>query len=151
MTKPIPKASEKDMNLGKMTKESNIQREIMLACSAQGDTVWRNNVGKGWVAPPDRTTFAPKRMTITINRGDVVLREPYRITWGLCPGSSDLIGIRPVVITPEMVGQTIGVFVALEVKKPGGRVTKNQQQFLDHVNDLGGIGVVVRGAGDLRR
>ena len=50
------------------------------------------------------------------------------IRYGLCNDSaqlnkviksSDLVGIRPVVITPDMVGHTVGQFVAREVKRPG--------------------------------
>lgn len=33
--------------------------------------------------------------------------------------SSDLIGITPVQVTPEMVGYWLGVFTAIEVKEPG--------------------------------
>ena len=36
-------------------------------------------------------------------------------------GIPDRIGCVPVVVTPEMVGRTIGLFVAVECKKPGRR------------------------------
>jgi hypothetical protein len=63
---------------------------------------------------------------------------------GLCPGSSDLIGITPVVITPEMVGKKVGLFTALEVKSQRGRSSIEQINFLGMVKSLGGIGAVVR-------
>lgn len=132
-----------------MTTEANIQREVMLAASQGGDTLWRNNVGKGWVAPPNRTIRATKPMTVRLNPGDVVLRDAFRITWGLTPGSSDLIGIRPTIITPEMVGQIRGLFLALEVKTPRGRVTGEQRTFIQHVLGRGGIAKVVRGVEDI--
>jgi len=60
--------------------------------------------------------------------------------------SSDLIGITQVVITPEMVGKTLGVFTAIEVKKedwnPEKKLDKHetsQCNFLTWVKSLGGI------------
>jgi hypothetical protein len=68
------------------------------------------------------------------------------VRFGLHPGSSDLIGWRSVVITPDMVGQRVAIFTALEVKAPGGthKVTAEQRQFLDIVEAAGGIGGVAR-------
>jgi len=54
------------------------------------------------------------------------------------PGGSDLIGWVTVTITPDMVGQTVAVFVAVEVKSPGKKAKPEQQRFLDAVNRLGG-------------
>lgn len=59
--------------------------------------------------------------------------------------SSDLIGITPVVITMDMVGKTLGVFTAIEVKKEGWN-PKNlnarevaQKNFIDFILTRGGI------------
>lgn len=51
---------------------------------------------------------------------------------GLCKGSSDLIGWTPC-----------GFFAALEVKKPGGRVSKEQQNFVDKVFEAGGFACII--------
>jgi len=60
--------------------------------------------------------------------------------------SSDLIGITSVVITPDMVGKTIGVFTAIEVKKEDWNPTKTldkreiaQKRFIDWVISMGGL------------
>jgi hypothetical protein len=43
-----------------------------------------------------------------------------------------------------MVGKTIGVFVALEVKTPKGKPTDEQINFIQRVCDLGGFAGVAR-------
>jgi len=53
---------------------------------------------------------------------------------GLCKGSSDIIGVLPD-----------GRFLAIEVKRPGGKLTPEQSRFLALVNWRGGVGVVANG------
>ncbi|MBU1785252.1 MAG: VRR-NUC domain-containing protein [Candidatus Omnitrophica bacterium] len=57
----------------------------------------------------------------------------YSVRYGLCPGSADLIGI----IKPS------GRLIALEIKTPRGRPSKEQLLFLQLVRSMGGFGAVV--------
>ena len=69
--------------------------------------------------------------------------------------SSDLIAITPVVITPDMVGQTIGIFTALEVKAPGWTLRPSdarglaQEKFHDIVKKAGGYAGFVTTPNDI--
>jgi hypothetical protein len=65
------------------------------------------------------------------------------VRYGLCTGSSDLIGWRTTTITPDMVGQQVAVFVAIEVKDKG-RPTPEQMQFIAAVRAAGGLAGVAR-------
>ena len=106
-------------------KESNIQANIRLALSKAGATIFRNQVGQ-----------------YTTDDGRV-------IRYGVCnPGGSDLVGWKPVVVDESMVGRTIAAFVAIEVKRPGGKVSESQQRFLDAVARAGGIAGVARSPAD---
>ena len=61
------------------------------------------------------------------------------ITYGLCPGSADLIGWQSVEITPDMVGQRVAVFLAIETKHPKtGTRRKQQRNFIEQVQLAGG-------------
>ena len=64
--------------------------------------------------------------------------------FGLCKGSSDLIGLRSLEITSELLGQRIAQFVALEVKTPLGTLSPEQRAFLRLVEKLGGMAAVCR-------
>lgn len=50
------------------------------------------------------------------------------ITFGLCPGSSDLVGMMPG-----------GRFLAIEVKRPGEKQTEEQLTFERVVRECGGL------------
>lgn len=71
------------------------------------------------------------------------------MTFGVgSPGGSDLIGYRKVTVTPEMVGQEIAQFAAVEVKTARGRVRPEQQRFIEHVRGAGGVAGIARSVED---
>jgi hypothetical protein len=102
------------------TGEHEIQQRIRLACGRGPVRLWRNNTGA------------------------LVDQQGRFVRFGLCKGSSGLIGLRSVVVTPAMAGQRIAQFVALEIKAPQGVVSPEQQAFLRLVQELGGVASVCR-------
>lgn len=128
-------------------REYNIQREIMLAASQGAYTLWRNNVGSG--IQGSRIIHANKSITVKLNSGDAVVRHARRIRFGLCVGSSDLIGLKTITVTEDMVGQQIAIFAAIEVKPPRGKPTEKQTNFIDFVNQAGGIAIIARSPEDI--
>jgi len=105
------------------SNEASVQNKIRLAFG-NGDTrLFRNNTG-----------------ALTDIHGRLV-------TFGLCRGSSDLIGFRSIEITPEMVGKKLAVFTAIEVKDKG-KATKDQNNFLQLIKNAGGFSGVARSVKD---
>jgi hypothetical protein len=94
-------------------KEANIQAQIMLALSKAGCIVWRNNTG-----------------ALTDKTGRLV-------RYGLCKGSSDIIGVCPD-----------GRFLAVEVKSAKNRLTQDQERFISAVKASGGRAGVARSVDD---
>jgi len=72
------------------------------------------------------------------------------VEFGLCIGSSDLIGWTSIEITPEMVGKKVAVFTAVEVKTPTGRATAEQTNFISRVREAGGIAGIARSPEEAR-
>ncbi len=114
-------------------KESKIERDITLAASDAGCRLFRNNVGKAWIGK-----------AINLGNGDVLIKNARRFHAGLCEGSSDEIGWSPLTITPSMVGKTVAVFTAVEVKTKTGRLSPAQDRFLQAVRNSGGYGILGR-------
>ena len=109
----------------KKPTEKDIEKQIILAVQKLGSVVFKNNVG-------------------TAEKTDPNTGKKYWVRFGLCEGSSDLIGITPVTITQGMVGKRIGVFTAIEVKKDvkkgyNKHRMETQQRFIDFVNNKGGF------------
>ena len=96
-----------------MKTETDVLQECRLAASEAGAIVWRNNVGA------------------TKNEYGRLIR------YGLCPGSSDLIGIYQ------------GRFLAIEIKRPNQKPTKDQVNFMTVVNGSGGIAFIAESPEDV--
>lgn len=106
-------------------------------------SLFRTNSGKAWLAGagkpyrlPDGSMVVPGARPVALGLG-LVNGDPV-------PGQSDLNGWLSVLVTPEMVGQRIAVFTALEAKRTeGGRTSADQINFVDQVTKAGGIAGVV--------
>jgi hypothetical protein len=107
--------------------ERAIQKEVMLALSQQGCLVWRSNTGQAW-----------QGKTLHKTSTQVTLGDCRPVTFGLCKGGSDLIGVH----SPS------GRFLACEVKNAKGKVSDDQKKFLVAVNRAGGVAFVARSAQD---
>jgi hypothetical protein len=119
-------------------RESDIQRHIQMQATRSGAVTFRNNVGQGWVGQSSR-------------KGDyTIIANARPLHAGLCKGSSDLIGWTPVEITADMVGRTLAVFTAIEVKDSKGRATAEQLNFIARVRQAGGYAGIARKIEDVK-
>lgn len=74
--------------------------------------------------------------------------EPMRV--GLGVGTSDLIGLVSVTVTPDMVGKKLAQFLAVEVKTETGKLRPEQANFIEQVKQLGGKAFVARSVQEVR-
>jgi hypothetical protein len=67
-------------------------------------------------------------------------------------GVPDFVCCVPVVVTQDMVGQTIGVFVAPEAKAPGkrGNLSDLQQRQIAAIHKAGGVAFAFDNAEQLK-
>lgn len=129
-TDPSPQAGE---------SEAAVQNRIRLEASRKGCRLWRNNVG----------AFEDE--------------DGRFIRYGLCNEShsmnqiiksSDLVGIRPVLIESYHVGGVIGQFVAREVKAGDWKYAATEREvaqlkFLELVTSMGGDAMFANQEGTL--
>jgi hypothetical protein len=113
--------------------EAHVLKNTLLEISSCGGLGFRNNRGMF--------------LTLDGNR---------KVRAGLeAHGSSDIIGLYPMKITPDMVGQTVAVFMAIETKnekwkRVSGAREEQQQQFISVVKGHGGIGGFVNNSSQVK-
>ena len=128
--------------------ESLATEQVRLSASVLGSRIFRNNAG----ACVDDTG----RM-IRYGLGNDGSKASKVLKFG------DYIGITPLLITPEMVGQVVGIFTNLEIK-PDGDMQKTltaacrlgsrehyQWQTCEMVKSLGGLAGFVTNKNDVEQ
>jgi hypothetical protein len=117
--------------------ESNIQARVRLAAVPKKWRLWRNQRGAGKMDSGNFIRYGLANDSKTI--GDKLK-------------SGDLIGWRPVIITPDMVGKVLAQFVSVECKAenwtPPPPNTKDeaaaaQYRWAELVNRDGGYAVFI--------
>lgn len=122
-------------------KESATTSHVRLDAANLGITLFRNNSG-AW--KDDTGRFMRYGLGSFDSKRDKL-------------ASSDYIGITPVFITPDMVGQVIGVFTAVEMKPSDWKFVQSderalhQRNFHDIVKKAGGFAGFATCVADFRR
>lgn len=121
--------------------ESDIQQFIQIEGPHHKCVLLRNNSG---------AFRDPGGRHVRFGLGNISKKQTEKIK------SSDLIGIKEVLITADMVGKTLGVFVAVEVKPPEWTLKDKdqrghaQQTFMNWVKRKGGIAGFATSVEDFR-
>jgi hypothetical protein len=124
------------------SKHEIIIRKIMIDWTRDGrGRIFKNDTGAAW-----RGKLAGER--IEAGSRAIELFGAVLIKYGLCPGSSDLIGWELVEYMDINGPVTVPIFCAIEVKTGKDRVKENQKNWLDAVARMGGRAYLAREAGD---
>lgn len=106
-------------------QETSALNRILVAVCRDSVRLFRNHAGAGHVSQSP------------------VKGSRYQ-TFGLHPGSADLIGWTSIVVTPEMAGRKIAVFTSIEVKTKLGVPSAAQKRWERAVMDAGGFAGIAR-------
>ena len=131
-------------------KESRIWRQIRDKLSTGAVRLWRNEQGHGLLI---RHRSTEGRQAIIAECHAVALRHggsAVRVAFGLGKGTADLIGMKRVTITQDMVGSQVAVFVSVECKTATGATREEQKAWLAFVNSFGGIAGIARSIEDAK-
>jgi len=114
-----------------MKSESEIQQKIQIEAPHFNCILMRNNSG---------ALLDAEGRLVRFGLGNVSKQHQDNIK------SSDLIGFTKVIITPEMIGKTVAIFTAIEVKKEDWNINKKldkretaQMNFINWIKNNGGI------------
>ncbi len=125
-----------------MSSEAVVQQQLRLALAYRGGLPMRNNVG----VAVDETG---RHIRYGLMNESKEQNKQFK--------SSDIICPVPVIVTSEMVGQTVALFGAFETKHSGWHLTPGderghaQQRFINLILGVGGVAGFVTDPGDVAR
>jgi hypothetical protein len=84
------------------------------------------------------------------NNGVIAKRFVDYISYGLGNGTSDYIGGKSIIVTPDMVGKKLMVFMAVEGKRyKKDAPDYNQERFINAIREMGGISFLINAEEEL--
>ena len=117
-----------------MKSESAVDAEVQLEAGKHAVQLLRNNSGVAREVDPK--TGRKRIIRYGLDNTSKTHNEQFK--------SSDYVGTVPIIITPDMVGQLIGIPLYLELKREGWRYTGvgrevAQKRFMDRQALFGAI------------
>ncbi len=97
------------------------EQQIIDAVLAKHPMMFRNAVGYGIATNP--------RAIHHLADGKILIDHGSPIRFGLLPGSGDMIGYKPTIITAEMIGSQVAIFQSIEVKTEHDRLSEEQRKW----------------------
>ncbi len=121
--------------------EASLSTQIRLEASRLGAVMWRNNSGAV-------TTDDNRHIRFGLGNDSVKLNKHIK--------SSDLIGIKRILIMPHHVGHVVGQFIACENKRGNWKWSGNEREeaqwkYLQLVKRYGGIGIFANSIEEYRK
>jgi len=131
---------QRDVTAANGLSEAAVQTNLRLEASRKGIRLWRNNVGVAH--DPEVGTYVRYGLANESTQMNRVIK------------SGDLIGVRPVIITPHHIGTVIGQFISREAKHGGWRYAGTEREvaqlnWIKLVVSLGGDAAFANGEGTL--
>lgn len=119
--------------------EAAVQQNLRLEGARKGIRLFRNNVGATYDEAGNFIRYGLANESSQVNS---VIK------------SGDLIGIRPLTITPQMVGGLVGQFVSREAKSGNWRYSNTEREqaqlrWIQLIISLGGDAAFASGEGTL--
>lgn len=133
-----------------MNPHTALLNRTLVAASSIKDAIvrlWLNPCGQGVVGRSIQRIS--KCEMVEVYPGDYVVRAGTRVTFGLLPGSGDIIGEVSFVVQPEHVGRRMAAFLSAEGKTGAGRMNDDQRAWHEARKASGAISVEVREPEDL--
>lgn len=126
--------------------EHKIQNEGRNALAEPDIFNTRANVGKAWTG--NEVIRIQRPGAVFLNPGDVVIRQARPFDSGLPVGFTDTFGVTSEIVTPQMVGEKVGIAHFIEYKAEDGRLSPRQKSFISAMLGLGARAGVARSAAD---
>lgn len=115
-----------------MSEKTLFNHFTLLFTKLQG-RLFRNNTGTAWQGEIHK-----------LRNGDILIKNPRPVHFGLAKGSGDGIGFYPLKINHSHLGKTLPIFTSMEFKSPTGKPSAEQIAWDTMIKQHNGISIITK-------